>query len=403
MTTSWTGCEKTEMDATVAQRVVESLRKGIPPEGFIRQFTVGREAEIKRLIRALEHPDAGALLLMANYGSGKTHLLRYIREHALANGYAVSSVSLDARNAVRFNRMDQIFGAICRGIEVPGAPGKGLRPFLDLVTSEMLASEGDGFWQEVSNSGKWDYSTVFESAAFYVALRAWATRAPGVTDLVEDWFGNLQGHLYQRSQLYYGLVAGLTRYFHDPRPEFQFYSGVFDFRGQAYEQTWSALRDMNTVAKAAGLKGLIILFDEFEDIITNLRNISYQESAFWNLFTFYAGEKFTGTTFFAVTPEFSNKCKTRLIERQRWHYDYQRFDHLPTFQMSPLRPNDLFDLAEKIADLHGLAYGWKAAAQPTLDLRQVTQDAVRLPIEDRARHAITETVKALDQLFQDLP
>ena len=38
------------MDVSQAQRIIESLRKGIPPDGFVRHFTVGRKAEIDDLI-----------------------------------------------------------------------------------------------------------------------------------------------------------------------------------------------------------------------------------------------------------------------------------------------------------------------------------------------------------------
>jgi len=37
------------MDAGEAQRIIESLRQGIPPTGHVRRFTVGRESEIQQL------------------------------------------------------------------------------------------------------------------------------------------------------------------------------------------------------------------------------------------------------------------------------------------------------------------------------------------------------------------
>ena len=90
------------------------MRKGIPPDGFVRYFTVGRESEIAQLRAKLNPNGGGALLLKANYGSGKTHLLRFIREHALEENWVVSVISLDSAAAVRFNRMDQIGRASCR-------------------------------------------------------------------------------------------------------------------------------------------------------------------------------------------------------------------------------------------------------------------------------------------------
>src|SRR5690348_14586362 len=112
------------MTSGEASKVVESLRKGIPPDGHVRHFTVGRVSETGQLLGRLEQQKSGPLLLHANFGAGKSHLLRFIREAALEQGFAISWVELDAMSAVRFNRMDQILGAICRGIEIPGCTGE---------------------------------------------------------------------------------------------------------------------------------------------------------------------------------------------------------------------------------------------------------------------------------------
>ena len=71
------------MNSCQAQMIIESLRKGIPPEGFVRHFTVGRKSEITDLRQRLNTHNGTVLLLKANYGAGKTHLLKFIREEAL--------------------------------------------------------------------------------------------------------------------------------------------------------------------------------------------------------------------------------------------------------------------------------------------------------------------------------
>ena len=42
-----------------------------------------------------------------------------------------------------------------------------------------------------------------------------------------------------------------------------------------------------------GLRGCM-LFDEFEDVLTNLRSFRQQEDAFSDLFLFFAGKRFSG-------------------------------------------------------------------------------------------------------------
>jgi hypothetical protein len=391
-----------------AIKVIESLRKGIPPDGHVRHFTVGRESEINQLVDRLQAQHTGSLLLKANYGSGKSHLLRFLRETALSEGYAVSTVTLDAKSAVRFNKMNQIVGAIWRGLEIPGAPGeRGIRPFFNHISKSIEDSrkrnDTQSFWYQLSNNWEWDYSEALDSPAFFVALRAWKFGGGAVHDKIQDWFFQPWVYQTQRKQLYEALVEDLRRNFRDPRQCRQFYEDdVFAFDRQGYQQSWAVLRDAQKLAQASGLKGFIILFDEFEDVLTNLRNIAHQEAAFWNLFQFYSGKQFPSMTFFAVTPEFVVKCKWLLQQRGRWDYDYSRFDDLPTFAMSPLEQSHLELLALKIAQAHGAAYGWQPESSMTVtQLQGVVAKAAAVQVQDRARHTIREVVTALDRLLED--
>lgn len=395
------------MNRSEAQRVIEALRKGIPPTGFVREFTVGRKGEIKKLTDRLQKGKSGALLLLANYGAGKSHLLRFIREAALEEGYAVSSVTLDAKSAVRFNLMDQIFGAVLRGLEVPTAPGEtGLRPFFDLVCSraevaKQLTSD-NAFWQQLTDSWDWEYSSVLDSPGLFVAVRAWATQDTAVQNLIEDWLYNLRSYYSLRKKLYISLVQELRHYFRDPRPEWQFYGDdIFVFNRFGHFQCWAALRDLDRLAKEVGLKGLVILFDEFEDVLTNLTNIKHKQDAFWNLFQFFEGKKFTGLSFFAVTPEFAHKCKQLLLEKGIWDYDYSRFDKLAKFEMSPLGVDEMIELTGPILEAHKVAYSWDLVdgMQPA-HFRNVIEKSMRSAVQDRTRRTITDIVRVLDYLHQ---
>ena len=396
------------MDPSNARRVIEDLRIGIPPDGYICHFTVGRKSEIDRLNSRLRQAHKGALLLKANYGSGKTHLLRYLKERALAENYVVSSVTLDAKSAVRFNRMDQILGAIWRGLETPTNNGrKGIRPFMSEICSRIETSKlrkRTCFWCDLSNEWRWDYSEVLEAPSVYIGLRAWVTGKSEVQELIEDWFFQPWVYKTQRSRLYHSLVGQLRNYFRDPRYDWQFYSdGVFDFSVQAYTQSWAALRDIQRLSVEAGYRGFIILFDEFEDVIHNIRNIQHQESAFWNLFQFYGAKKFDGMTYFAVTPDFAKKCKSLLLEKGRWDYDYSLFDKLPTFEMSPLTAEELQELALKIFEVHGIAYDWEPDSVMKMhELKVIVAKAASVQVQDRARQTIKEIVRHLDRLLEDM-
>lgn len=393
------------------QRIIDSLRLGIPPDGFVRYFTVGRISEITQLTARLQQGKSGALLLKANYGSGKSHLLRFIRESALKEGFAISSVTLDAKSAVRFSRMDQILGAIWRGLEIPNAPGsKGVSPFLDFVCQQARSRKTGvltGEWEKITNNNKWDFSPVLDSPANFIALRAWFSGRCD-RDVIEDWL--YQAGKYTTRQISHELVHKTRMCFTKELSitstfKWQHYrvnSMIFNFKSDAYAQCWSTLRDINRLARAAGLKGLIILFDEFEDVLSNIANIEHQKIAFQNLFQFFASSQFTGMSFFAVTPEFVDKCKDRLLKKGYWDYDYSKFDSLPTFEMSPLEPTNLQELALKIKEMHGIAYSWDTnLTSIRLGIQSIVQKSASMAIQDRTRQTIKEVVQFLDEQFEE--
>ncbi len=405
------------MDAPEAQRVIESLRKGIPPDGYVRQFTVGRTSEIEQLLSRLCVGEPGALLLKANYGSGKTHLLRFVREIALEERFAVSYVSLDAKAAVRFNRMDQVFGAVIRSLECPGYPGKGpealFTTVLDAMTSPCHDVNRRERLNELSSMGRWDYSRTLKSPALFVGLRAWVigTIHSEVRNLVpiprevETWLCEPWHYYAQTKWLYGRFVEGLRRYFLDPRADWQFYRrGVdtFILNRSDYQQAWDALADLDLLARLAGLRGLVLLVDEFEDVIYNLRagRVDAQIQAFWNLFRLFDGD-FPGFSFYAVTPDFVHKCMRLLKTKGHWGYDYLRFLELPTFAMSPLTEEEMEELAERILRAHGIAYAWTPdrALSPT-QVKTLVRTGASVQLEDRSRYAIREIVKALDTCLE---
>lgn len=391
---------------TNPELVIESLRLGIPPEGFVRFFTVGRHTEIDKLRDVLTSHTDKVLLLKANYGSGKSHLLRFVRETALSRNYAVSSVTLNAKLGIRFNRMDQIVGEIFRNLEVPSTEGKGINVFFDWVLENKNIQSQQ--WKDITNDRQWNYPrTLLYSPALFIALRAWNSKNVN-EDIIKDWL--YQRSSYRKQDIKRELIDKVGIIYHTPlqimRPlkwaNKYTNATVLDWKTNNYDQCWSAIQDLNTLAITSNLKGLVILFDEFEDVIYNLNNITYQKVAFNNLFSFFKGEFFEGISFFAVTPGFIDRCKHLLYKKDCWHNSYHLFDRLKTFEMSPLEPEHLRDLAYKIRDFHGQTYSWDVNTnqvnQAIIEVLKRTSDSA---VQDRTRLTICELVKCLDNLLED--
>jgi len=402
-----------QLTTSQGQKIIDELRKGIPPHGYVEEFTIGRKQEIKSLEDHLDEDSiAFALLLKANYGSGKTHLLQLIKEKALKKNYLVSSVVLDAKSGVRFNRLDQVFGAIMRGLETAlddHTETGNLETILNFFakTAETAVDDpnhlGHGFWRELSNHGKWDFSETLSSPPLYVAIRAWVKcKEDSVRNLILDWLRFPENYVNRRQDLYWKLVGDQRRHYRDIRTERQFYEDhVLSFEPAGYTNCWNALEDFQQLAINSLLPGpgVAVLFDEFEDVLTNLNNITWQRKAFFNLFRFVSGKQFTGKTFYAVTPAFAEKCKKLLFMKGAYDFDYSQFDKLPTFAMSPLGGPDMQKLAEKIAGVHERAYVHKLSPRDREEVIAAAGRAGFRTVEDRTRQAIKDCVQSLDRFL----
>ena len=398
------------LDPGAAEGIVEQLRYGVPPPDYVRLFTVGRESQLHELESSLSAPTDGqgnALLVKANYGAGKSHLLKIVREMALDAGYAVSLVVVNAQEGVRFNRLDTIVGSICREMEVDHSGKKGIGRLFDAFVQApgaKLEKEIREVRERISSRGNWDHSEYLKSPPIYVALRAWATSTQSeVHNLIEDWLSNPVNYRGQRKLLYERLVYNLRGIFRDPRRDWQFYADeVFMFHTSGHRHSWDALADFDLIAKGSGLRGLVLLFDEFEDVIQNLNRRNLQQAALVNLFRFFSGDRFPGMSYFAVTPDFAAKCKKELLSRGVYEFDYRRFDALPFFELKPVSDKEFLELANKIRLVHGVAQGWNSANDfTTAELGRLVKKLWAVNSPERVRRAIQGVVKGLDEKLDE--
>jgi hypothetical protein len=227
----------------------------------------------------------------------------------------------------------------------------------------------------------------------FVALRAWATGVSAVQHLVEDWLFHPSSYYGQRKRIYGELIGSLGRYFRDGHPERYYYPDAFKLNVQSYDQSWKFLRDLRMLCAAAGLKGVIILFDEFENMLAGLKRHDYKADAFWNVLQFGRQKQFPGLSAFAITPAFFQML-------DQFNSDLKQF---PMFEMQPLEVGLLQDLARRIRDTHAIAFEWNAKGVVTDDiLREAVKKTAAVPVQDRSRQTIKQLVGILDAAFEEV-
>jgi len=216
--------------------MIEAFRLGIVPHDCINEFTFGRNSETKELLSWLDSPAASTLLLIGEYGTGKSHLLHYAYSRALHEGFAVALVDMDP-NEAPFRKPKRVYRRLVQTFKyLPErhAPAKGFRDFVRAILAEGALRRDEYFGHLTSTTTDeklWDWIEGQEAA-----VRPWDPR-------YEGRYSHLPG-LYDYStavNVYCHLLSTLG---------------------------WAAVQIL-------GLKGLLLLFDEAEGI--GVYDYAYQE------------------------------------------------------------------------------------------------------------------------------
>lgn len=211
-----------------ARRMIEAFRMGIVPQDMVEEFTFGREREIERITRWLEEGEDGALLIIGEYGSGKTHLLEYTKHIALKRGWAVSKVDLDPQE-VSLHRPKRVYAEIASAFRYK--EGNDIKSFRDFIRSVSGRGELRNHW--------------------YLCYE------PEEDEAFWDW---IEGRAVERSRRYPTLPDKFTTA--------NIYCNIISGIG------WAAKAML-------GLKGFLILFDEAE-AIESILETSYQRERTFN-------------------------------------------------------------------------------------------------------------------------
>ena len=385
-----------------AREIIESLRNGVPSRRHIEKLTVGREDQIKRLIKTLISPGETSnrkLLIEANYGSGKSHLLRLIKERALSEGYIVSLIDLNARGGVRFHLLQTVLSETFRQIELPEG-GSGVRALFNKfhdVEETALDSEAGLIRKDITSNGTWQGSRKCSSHPLWFSLRAWRySQFENVQDTIVNFLENSRSYNSQTTYLKYALDHSLRYGYHERRYGIP-YGEYLNFAKFNYLHSWNAFNDLDALAIASGYKGFVLLVDEVEDILTNLNNIRWQKICFENLFKIFDDRAFRGRAYFAVTPDFVKKCRARLLNRGEYYFPTDKFERLTNIKMSPVTEKEFFQVAVKICEVHKIAYSWPAEDYfNDSDLDQYITEAYKRSSIDQVRQATTGLITKLD-------
>ncbi len=262
--------------AIVATRVVESLRKGIPPQQGVDLYSVGNE----KLMEGVEKyhlrgiADRGIIRFVSgSWGAGKTHFFRQLREAAFRNDCLISSVELDV-NSAALNKFQSVFSAIVRQIATPFNDSRSnsvdVAPF-GTVIRESLAWLGKGT-REVGTEIAHDQYTRATEALMSdhgididfkkMVQKYWETFLPESPDRAA--VDQVRGEILQWFSGE-GSVGAFRKQF-----------GVSKIISK--DNAKLMLQSLAGFVRLSGYKGLLILFDEAEQAYSVMRKSALKDA-----------------------------------------------------------------------------------------------------------------------------
>src|SRR5438552_10561619 len=298
---------------TLATHVVESLRKGTPPQHGVDQYSVGNEKLIDGIKRyhlgGIE--DRGIIRFMCgSWGAGKTHLFRQLREVAFEHGSIVSTVELDV-NSGALNKFEKLFYSIVSHIQTP------------TYFTARSSSEGAPF------------GTVIRESLAHLATGSRSTGDEGVT---YDQYSKASEVLMSNLEIDIDFKTMVQKYWETFLPEpvepamarqrraeiLQWFSGedsIENYRERygvakmvSRENAKLMLQSLAGFVRLSGYRGLLILFDEAEQGCSVMRKSALRDAQDNLLSLINNIETLSGLfLIYATTPDFYRDPKHGVV------------------------------------------------------------------------------------------
>lgn len=358
---------------SIALQVIESLRKGIPPQRGVDLYSVGNEKLIdgvKKYHLSFINERGVIRFVSGSWGAGKTHFFRQLRESAFQNGCLVSNVELDV-NSAALNKFQSVFAAIIRQISTPSfyneenvlpeiVPfGTIIRESLSWLTTGDHEDLNDISYEQYNKATQILMSNHCIDIDFKKMIQKyWETYLPDAPDqiLVEQTRGVIL-------QWFCG-EGNLSAY----RKRFDVSKIV------SKENAKLMLHSLAGFVRLSGYKGLLILFDEAEQAYSVMRKSALRD-AHNNLLSLINNIEALPGLFliYATTPDFYTDPKHGIIiygalsgriGKPEEHHP-RALDTIWNLDTIETKPEDYQKAANKILTIYTIAYPESETLLPT--------------------------------------
>ncbi len=395
----------------IARTLIRSLKGGVVPRIGLPYITVGRKNEIDALLHDVEViADGGASFrfIVGRYGSGKSFLLQTLRNYVMERNFVVVDADLSPERRLQ------------------GTKGQGLATYRELVRNMATRTRPEGGALPL----------ILDRWISQVQQQVMEEKGLSLTD------GRLDGLVEQKidqvidalNEMVHGFDFArlLTLYYQSYRQGdestkarvIKWFRGEYHTKTEARQELgvniiisdedwYEYLKIFALFLKQAGYAGLLVCIDELVNIYKIPHAITRQYN-YEKILTMYNDTLQGKARYLGIIMGGTPQCmedprrgvysyealRSRLAEG---HFGGEHRDLLaPVIRLQPLTGDEMLILIEKLAQIHGVLYGYEphVTEQDLGDFIQIEFSRIGADSHITPREVIRDFIEVLDILYQ---
>ncbi|MCF6406764.1 DUF2791 family P-loop domain-containing protein [Chitinophaga filiformis] len=350
-----------------ARDIIDALRHGVVPRNNLDLVMVGQQTAREHLADILFEVNQNKShfkFIRGQYGAGKTFLCSWLKEFALNNEFAVSSINISHDQPL--SDLPVFFSGMINGLRTPEKTDSSA--LVDILESWLLNVHNKTARMEgidLTKEGAHEALTSIVEKSIEVELANFNDIEPGFAQALRAFYdGKVNGDME--------LVSNAVAWIMGSRSLSSQALRDIGVKGSLEaNNVFPRMRAILEIINGARYKGLLLLVDELE-LIRKFPHARQRELALETLRLLIdeAGRNalpgglviFTGTDEFFEDERYGLKSYEALADRVLTPITYGKYKTVrqPIITLEALDPQRLASVIFKVRDLYGIAYGWDA-------------------------------------------
>lgn len=398
----------------IENSIINALQGGVVPRVGLGYIAVGREQEIKALLKDIEIIQEGGStfrFLTGDYGSGKTFLLQTIKEHVMAKGFVVADADLSPERSLvgTGNKKKGLatYRELMKNLSIKTSPEGGA---LALILDNWI----DSMWMEAAKSISGGVSglnlekMVTDSILTIIMDMQVMVHGYDFSNvLIIYWKAHKAGDIETKAKALRWL-RGEYQLKRDAKEDLGINNIINDGDWFDYIKIWSEF------FKKINYNGFLIMIDEMINIY-RYRNSATRYNNYETMLMMYndalQGKAKSLGIIMGGTPKaledpvkgvFSYEALKSRLSAGRFTGHESVNLMAPIIKIQPLTKSELVILMEKIRDIHADLYGYQSRVTTENIVYLINHIYSEIPINEiTPRYIIRDFISILNVLYQN--